>query len=481
MDVTLSTNPRGTPEWIPPADLRSTHVHLVGIGGSGMAGLARLLLQHGAGVSGTDRCASPATEELRRAGADVRYEQHPPAIPAASDVLVASAAIPHQHAELEAARSRDLPILKYARMLGVLLDRYEGIAVAGTHGKSTTTAWLAYTLRLAGLDPNYIVGANCDQLGSGSATGSGRHFVVESCEFDRSFLNLRPASAVILNIDEDHLDCYRDVAEIEAAFASFAGQVRSDGYLLCSGDCERARRVAAAARTRVETYGLRDDCDWRATNVAVVDGRPEADISYRGQLFGRVHLELSGRHNLSNGLAVAALAYEAGADWPSIARGLGTFRGAQRRLEDVARVNEVQVVDDYAHHPVEIQATLAAARERFAPQRLICVFQPHQHSRTRFLLEDFATSFSGADQVLMSRIYFVRDSAGEREAIHASDLVERIAAQGGDAEFLPEFPDLVDRLAGQVRSGDLVITMGAGDIGKVAHDLAARLRGNLPG
>lgn len=463
-----------------PRELRGVRMHMIGIAGSGMCGLAAFLLRDGARVSGTD--LRPCTElaQLAQQGADVCTDQSGAALPPDVEFVVRSAAIGDEHPEVREARRRGLPVIKYAEMLGALMARCDGIAISGTHGKSTTTAWLTFVLRQAGLDPSFVVGASVEQLGGGSGAGAGPHFIAEACEYDRSFLNLRPRRAAVLNIDEDHLDSYPNLGAIARAFAEFAGLVPADGLLVLNGDDPWCHEIAKTASARVQTCGFGRACDWRATAAAPLGGRYEFTVTCRERRMGRVALGIPGRHNISNALAVIALASDCGVGWEVVAAALAEFRGARRRLELRGEVNGVRVVDDYAHHPTEIQATLGAARERYAPRRLWCVFQPHQHSRTRFLLAQFAESFSLADHVVVPDIYFVRDSQRERDAVCAQDLVDRLTARGDRAEYLPAFADIVERIARAVQPGDVVLTMGAGDIWTVADGLLRRLRGNLP-
>lgn len=461
-------------------DFSGSHVHFVGIGGSGMSGLASILLECGARVSGTDRQPSPQLQRLIDRGAAVRSAHAPDALPSETSLVVASAAIPADHCELAEARRRGLPVLKYAQMLGALMRDHAGIAIAGTHGKSTTTAWVAYILRHAGLDPTFVVGAQAEQLGDRSAVGTGPHFVVEACEFDRSFLHLLPQSAATLNIEADHLDCYGSLDSIHQAFADFARLIADDGLLVINGQDPACVQIAQELNAPVQTFGHGDAFDWSATDEQLKNGTYTFELRGPQGSLGRVHLRLAGRHNVANALAAAALAAYAGADGDAIRHGLETFQGVRRRLERCGCFGGVTVVDDYAHHPTEIRATLTAARERFAPQRLWCVFQPHQHSRTRALLDDFATSFGAADFVLVPRIYDARDNAADRSAVCSDDLVSQIASAGGQAESLPEFDDVIDRITADTHPGDLVLTMGAGDIWKVAHDLVQRLQQHLP-
>lgn len=471
----------GQPGWLAPAHFKDLRVQMLGVGGSGMAGLAAVLLHHGATVFGTDRTLGAVTDKLALGGAKITAECDAPPLPEPLDLVVASAAVPSHHPLLAAARVRGVRTMKYAEMLGAIFDAHDAIAVSGTHGKSTTTAWLTYVLRHAGLDPSFVVGAVCPQLGGGSGVGGGRHFVAEACEYDRSFHHLHPTSAAILNIEEDHLDCYKDLAEIQASFAQFAGGIREGGLLVLNGSDVGSSALPIPRHVRTTTFAASGEAEWTAGDPRLRDGRYEITLCRHGAALGRVHLGLAGRHNVANALAVAALAVEAGAEVGALLEALETFTGVGRRLETRGVVAGITVVDDYAHHPTEIRATLAAARERFTPHRLWCIFQPHQHSRTRFLLDDFAGSFGDADKVVVPRIYFVRDSERDRQAVSASDLVERILARGGDATHIAEFDDIIAHVASEVRAGDLIMTMGAGDVWKVADELVQRIRAHLPG
>ncbi len=453
---------------------------MVGIGGSGMCGLAAVLMRRGARVSGSDRTQSPTVLNLRERGATIGKIESAENLPERVDVLVASAAVSDDHPELGEARRRRVPILKYAQMLGQLMARHRGIAISGTHGKSTTTAWLSFLLRQAQIDPSFVIGADVAQLGGGSGVGDGPYFIAEACEYDRSFLNLRPRATVILNIEEDHLDYYPDLNAITNAFSEFATLLPADGLLLLNAHDPRCHEVAQRSERIVETFGFVESATWRASDLELIDGRFQYLLWHAGHPLGRVSLGLSGEHNVMNSLAVAGLAHWAGASFEQIQRGLAEFQGARRRLECRGEANGVLVADDYAHHPTEIRATLKAAQQRFRPRRLWCIFQPHQHSRTRFLLADFAASFAQADFVVVPDIYFVRDSAREKELVSGGDLVDRIIDHGGSAVFIPEFAEIIEHVATRAQPGDLVLTMGAGDIWKVADELLRRLRIDLP-
>jgi UDP-N-acetylmuramate--alanine ligase len=446
-------------------------IHMVGIGGSGMRAIARALIGQGAVVSGSDEMTSGAIHRLAQAGATVHIGHHPESIPTDCDLVVYSVAVHEQNPELVAARERGIELMKYSQMLGRLMSQKVGIAVAGTHGKSTTSAMLAYAIRHAGLDPSYIIGASVDQLGGPSDVGTGRHFVAEACEFDRSFLNLSPYYSVILNIEEDHLDCYRDIDDIVEAFRAFAGRTPAEGLIVANGEDRYVLSAVASATCRVETFGMDDHCHWRGEPVRLDRGRVVMNVTYQGRSFGRIRTPLAGMHNAYNTLSAMAILYHVGVDYRNIPYRLENFKGARRRMTFKGQVNGVTVVDDFAHHPTEIQATLKAIRQAYEPARLICVFQPHQHSRTRFLLKDFARSFGLADEVILPDIYFVRDSYREKDYVSAEDLAAQIRLNGGSASYLQTFDRIIHYLQEHLRPGDLLVTMGAGDVWNIADEI----------
>jgi len=450
-------------------------VHLIGIGGSGMRALAAMLLDRGAIVTGSDQVGGGTVERLVEKGAKVAVGQRAENLPDNCRLVVYSAAIHDQNPELLAARRRGCEVLKYSQMLGRLMAERVGIAVAGTHGKSTTTAMVAYVLSVAGFDPSFIVGATVEQLGGPSGAGAGRHFVAEACEFDRSFLNLRPRMAAILNIEEDHLDCYENIEAIIEAFRAFACQVPPDGLLVVNGEDRNVQEATRAAACEVQTFGLEGDFTWRATNISTCRGRFTMDVLYEQEKFCRLAAPLPGRHNACNAMAAVALLHHAGMERRRIAELLGGFAGAHRRMTVKGRPRGLTVLDDYAHHPTEIQATLRAIRDAYEPRRVICVFQPHQHSRTRFLLSDLARSFGCADEVIVPDIYFVRDSELEKDYISSEDLVAQIRLNGGTAIYRKTFEQIVQHLLKMLRKGDLVVTMGAGNIWEVADEIVLRL------
>ena len=492
----------------PHFDLSGKRLHFVGIGGCGMSGLARLAKQAGACCTGTDREESETIDSLRQDGIDVTLEQTHYTVPEQCDLAVISAAIASNHPEVLEARRRGIRLVKYAQLLGQLMNQYTGIAVAGTHGKSTTTSLLAHVLIETGLDPSFIVGANCRQIGGGYRVGATRSLLVaEACEFDRSFHNLHPTHAVILNVEEDHLDVYAGLEEIVESFRVFAQKIPPSGTLLIQYENPQRTVMTTGLPCSVETIGHAPQADWQ---VEIPSPRGDADASCSRGSLARVTLRhqgesvaswlnpLPGEHMAYNAAAAAITAHRFGASWDRIAVAVASFQGLDRRMQDLGtrtiqpmvddstddsrpadsgamaktaiRPHVVRVVDDYGHHPTEVDTTLRALHQHYRPKRLICVFQPHQHSRTRFLLEQFAASFTQADIVIVPHIYFVRDSEKERHAVRAADLVDRLRKQGVQAMHLYPFGAIVEQLELIVRDGDLLVTMGAGDVWKVARD-----------
>ena len=417
----------------PPSPLAAagTRVHMIGIGGSGMSGAAAMLCELGATVAGSDLNVFEGMGELVRRGARVfigHDEQH---VDSKVQLVVISAAIPASNPELAAARRRGLPVIKYAELLGELMDHRRGVAIAGTHGKSTTTAMCAHLFREAGLSPSFVVGASCAQLGGGGGVGCGPHFIVESCEFDRSFLHLRPDSAAILNIEPDHLDCYEDLGEIIEAFGRFAANTAADGLLVCNGASDPACAAALRTTAPVETFGFEDGTDWQALNVTGDRGCYVFDVVYRRSLFLSTKLAIPGRYNVANALAAIALAYHAGAEPFQLASALRSFRGISRRLACRGVGGGVTVVDDYAHHPTEIRVTIEAARHRYLPKRIWVVFQPHQYARTSHFMEEFAGSFTEADEIIVPDVYGAREDRQAARLAGSEELVSRICRKGG--------------------------------------------------
>lgn len=439
-----------------------------------MSGLARMLKDCGAIVSGSDAQINPQTIALSKQGIRISRDQHGEFLDKNVDLVVRSAAVKDDHFEIRAAMALGIRTVKYAQLLGEVMQERLGIAISGTHGKSTTTAMTAYALVQCGLEPSFVVGATVPQLGGvGSRSGTGEAFVAEACEYDRSFHNLHPTVAVITNIEEDHLDCYRGIDDIIDSFRLFAGLLPEDGVLIANGQDANVQRVIHDAGCQVQTVAMGKPAVWSVAPRGIINGCYQGEVTLHGRAVAWLRLSVPGEHNLMNATMALAAACCAGADPQAAAEVISEFRGVDRRMTYVGQYAGAHIVDDYGHHPTEIRKTLQALRERYAPRRLICVFQPHQHSRTRHLLEDFASSFSSADQIIMPDIYFVRDSEEERRRVSACDLVRLINQRGQSARHIPAFDQIVDHLRREVRDGDLVVTMGAGNVNEIAIDLVS--------
>ncbi len=460
--------------------------HFIGAGGIGMSGLAQLLIKNKAVVTGSDQTLSDVINNLRQTGADIKIGHRARNLGLGTNAVIISAAIKEDNPELKLARKRGYKIYKYAQMLGELMDCYEGIAISGTHGKSTTSGWLVYVLKQAGLEPNFIIGARISQLGSSSGVADSKYFVAEACEYDRSFLNLKPKIACILNIEQDHLDYYKNEDEIVEAFGEFALGVKPDGGVIANGKDANVAKIIRQppfypprrAKLCCETFGLDENCNFYAKNISLNDGLYAFDVYHNGKLLGATKISLPGSHNILNALAVVAMAVNVGLEPGQVLELLLGFSGIERRLMLKGQFGEITVLDDYAHHPTEIRASLQAIQQRYRPRRIWCIFQPHQYSRTRFLLDDFAESFKLADITIVPEIYFVRDSASAKKDVNAQILVARMRANGTEALFIDNFGAICDYLESNVTAGDVVVTMGAGDIWKVADEYIPRLRKN---
>ncbi|MBX3357037.1 MAG: UDP-N-acetylmuramate--L-alanine ligase [Phycisphaeraceae bacterium] len=471
----------------PPVDFRGKHAYLIGIGGCGMCGLARMLRSRGANISGSDMYPSEFTQALIADGVDVGFDQSRQWLPDDADLVIASAAIKPDHPQLLEAERRGIPHLSYAEALGRCMTGMSGIAVAGTHGKSTTTAMLGCALRDAGLDPTVIVGATCPQLDkaggfrlgageipTGPLAGRPGLLVVEACEFNRSFHNYHPVIAAITAIEADHLDIYGSLDAVVEAFRQFARHLphaRHGGVLLIADKGAHRREIAAGLECDVQTIGYSPSADWSVRWDPI--SRQTALIRRDYGLVAAWITALPGEHNAMNAATACALAILAGGDPDAVARSLGSFRGLRRRCEFLGERVGVRVYDDYGHHPTEVDATLRALREFERPEqrsgRLICVFQPHQHSRTRHLLDEFATAFDAADIVIVPHIYFVRDSIAEKQKVSATDLVDRLRTRGKHAMHLYPFEAIIEQLEVICRPGDLLVVMGAGPVDNVAR------------
>ena len=450
----------------------SQHAHFIGIGGIGMSGIAEILLSMGMKVSGSDLRRGPVTDRLAGLGAKI-YEGHDAANVVGATVVVTSSAVNQKNAEVMEAHKRKIPVIQRAEMLAELMRLKYGIAIAGMHGKTTTTSMVAAVLSAGGLDPTVVVGGRVDALGSNARLGSTQFLVAEADESDRSFLKLSPIMAVVTNLDREHMDTYIDMADVERVFLEFMDRVPFYGAVTACIDNPQLKAILPRARRRVFTYGVSEGADFRTEFL------PGNGISLSRFLvhtkegtLGPFELHVPGRHNVLNATAAVAIARQLEVPGEKIADGLNHFSGVDRRFQLRGQTRGVRVVDDYGHHPTEIRATLAAARES-QPRKLHVVFQPHRYSRTLDLYTEFATAFADADTVLVLPIY-----AASEEPIPGV-TAERLASliKGPQCQFVPDFATAVQTDAVAAQEGDLIMTLGAGSVSQLAPQILAALDG----
>jgi UDP-N-acetylmuramate--alanine ligase len=454
-------------------------IHFVGIGGIGMSGIAEVLLTLGYGVSGSDLRNSPTTERLSNLGAQV-FVGHSESNVHGAEVVVTSSAISRENPEVAEARRLHLPVIQRAEMLAELMRLKYGIAIAGMHGKTTTTSMVAAVLAAGGLDPTVVVGGRVGLLGSNARLGTSQYLVAEADESDRSFLKLSPILSVVTNIDREHMDCYRDMEDVQATFVEFMDRVPFYGTVVACTDNEALRNLLPRVERRVLTYGTREDADFRAIGVTT-ERAPEAmhnsfGVNFKGCDLGRFDLFVPGAHNILN--ATAAIAVGMGLEIPveRIREGIAQFRGVDRRFQQKGAAAGVRVVDDYGHHPTEILATLAAARQWLGGTgRIHVVFQPHRYTRTYLLMDEFVLAFPDADRLLVLDIY----AASEQPiaGVTGLTLAQKIRCRSGHpAEFAAGFAAAVEAVIAQVQPGDMVLTLGAGSVSQLGAQILEMLR-----
>jgi UDP-N-acetylmuramate--alanine ligase len=455
---------------------RDTRIHFVGIGGIGMSGIAEVLLTLGYAVGGSDLKESDTTRRLTQLGATIKYG-HDAAHLDHADVVVISSAVKPSNPEVQAARLRGIPVIPRAEMLAELMRMKYGIAVAGSHGKTTTTSLVATVLHQAGLDPTSVIGGQLPSLGSNARLGDGDYLVAEADESDGSFMKLTPTVAVVTNIDPEHLDHYGSLAALKRTFADFINKVPFYGLAVLCLDHEHVQALLPEVEKRHVTYGFAPLAQFRALDVEHDGLRTRFTAMVRGRTLGRVELAMPGRHNVLNSLAVLAVADFLGVDFAVYQRALASFSGVRRRFSVRGEADGIMVVDDYGHHPAEIRATLAGARSGFRERRLVVAFQPHRYTRTRDLMGEFARAFNEAELVAVADIY----AAGEEPiaGISSARLVDEMRASGHSGAFhVPKRADVAAALLPLLRPGDIVITLGAGDVWTVGEEiLQSRLRG----
>jgi UDP-N-acetylmuramate--alanine ligase len=457
---------------------RIQRIHFVGIGGSGMGGIAEVLLNLGYEVQGSDLKTNGVTQRLARLGATI-FLGHAAENLGAADVVVASTAIGDTNPEILAALAKRVPVVPRAEMLGELMRFRYSIAVAGTHGKTTTTSLVASVLAEAGLDPTFVIGGRLKSADSNARLGAGRYLVAEADESDASFLHLQPMIAIVTNIDNDHLSTHDgDFSRLKQSFVDFLHNLPFYGLAVLCVDDEHVRSILPSVKRPVITYGFDADADVRATAVVRDGMQSRYQVKRRGSAALKITVNLPGRHNVLNSLAAVAVAAELGIGDSHLLRALSNFQGIDRRLQQLGEIEwpggRALVVDDYGHHPTEITATLDAARQAWPERRLVLAFQPHRYSRTRDLLDDFGRVLGDCDVLLVTEVY----AAGESPIAGADGraICRAVRSRGlMEPVFVERVEDLADSLRGLLRDGDLVLTMGAGNIGAVAHELKSRL------
>jgi UDP-N-acetylmuramate--alanine ligase len=453
---------------------RTRLIHFVGIGGIGMSGIAEVLLTLGYQVRGSDLKESDTTKHLADLGGDVRIGHEAQHVVGA-DVVVISSAVAHSNVEVIEARRLKIPVIRRAEMLAELMRLKFGIAIAGTHGKTTTTSLVAAVLSEAAFDPTIVVGGKVNRLGTTARLGQGPYLVAEADESDGSFLHLSPTIAVVTNIDPEHLDHYQHgIAEIQDAFASFVNRIPFYGLAVLCLDHPGVQAILPRVERRFVTYGLGAQADFVARNVSFEGTKTSFEVVRRGRSIGRFELHMLGEHNVQNALAALAIADELEIHDEVAHRALAQFDGVERRFSIRGIVDDAVVVDDYGHHPAEIRATLAGARRAYPERRFLVAFQPHRYTRTRDLIEDFATAFNEADVLVITPIY----AAGEAEipGVSADRLIEKIRGFGHrDVRSAVSVDDTIRLLAEEAKPNDLIVAFGAGDIGRTGKALVKAL------
>lgn len=447
---------------------RPRHIHLTGVGGISMSGLASILLHYGFTVSGSDIKPSLLTENLEKRGLHF-FPQHEQENINSSDLVVYTAAVKEDNPELLAAREKGIKTMERSTFLGKLMEDYRiGIAVAGTHGKTTTTAMLSTIFTLNSLDPTILLGGEMELLHGNYRIGQKDYFITEACEYRDTFLKMNPDLAIVLNMDNDHLDYFGSMEGIHTSFRSFMERVPQDGHLIIHHERELVQ-LSRGLKTTITTYGLEEEAFYRACEIERGSSGESTFTLYEGERrLGPIQLKVPGDHNIQNSLAAIATARIQGIEMERIQESIQTFTGTKRRFQIKGTYRDSLIIDDYAHHPREITATLQGART-VQHKRLLVVFQPHLYSRTRLLLKDFALALVEADQVIITEIYGAREI--DRGEVSSRDLVEKIERLGGEAIYIPTFEKVIEYLQEEIKKGDMVLTMGAGDIHQVGEKI----------
>ncbi|AAK81161.1 UDP-N-acetylmuramate--alanine ligase [Clostridium acetobutylicum] len=444
----------------------SKKIHFIGIGGVSMSGLAEILLERGFKVSGSDMNGSPMIDKLKEHGAEI-YLGHNEKNINNVDIVVYTAAIPEDNPELIYARKNNISLMTRAEFLGSLMKGHKyNIAISGTHGKTTTTSMVSHIALTEDVDPTILVGGNLDIINGNVLAGKSDYFITEACEYKASFLEFYPYIGVILNIDADHLDYYKNIDDIENTFAKFVNLIPKEGYLIANADDKRVARVASNATCNVVSFGI-DNGDIRAKNISFNEsGFSSFDVYKSSELLFNIELNVPGKHNILNALSAIASALTLKISHKSIIDGLKSFKGTHRRFEIKGVKNGITVIDDYAHHPTEIKATLDAAKN-YPHNKIYCVFQPHTYSRTLSLFDDFSNSFSGVDELVLADIYAAREK--DTGVVSSLKLSEAINKNGVKSSNLHSFEDIVNYFKSKLNDGDILLTVGAGDVFKIGE------------
>ena len=449
------------------------HIHFIGIGGISMSGLAEILLGEDFVISGSDSKSSPLTQALEKKGATIYYGQRATNITDDVDVVVYTAAIHPDNPEFACAKEKGLPMLTRAELLGQIMRNYDTpVAISGTHGKTTTTSMVSHILLAGDCDPTISVGGILPAIGGNIRVGNSETFVTEACEYTNSFLSFFPKISIILNMDADHLDFFKDIDDIRHSFRRFAELLPADGTLIINADTPKYEDIIRDLPCNVITYGLEHDADYQAADITYDKyGHASFSVLRNGVKVGSYYLKVPGIHNVSNALAAIALGHLLGLSEEVIIKGLGSFTGTDRRFQYKGEVAGVTIVDDYAHHPTEIEATLHAAHN-YPHKKLWCVFQPHTYSRTIAFLDDFAKALSLCDHVILTDIYAAREK--DTGIVSSKDIVDRMADYDVDVHYIKEFDDIEKFILKNCKKNDLLITMGAGNVDSIGNSLVNR-------
>lgn len=445
------------------------HIYFIGIGGISMSGLAEILASRGHQVSGTDVKETAVTKHLQSLGIHINFGHRAENITDDITLVVYTAAIHDDNPELRAAHEKGIRIMDRAHLLGQIMDEYhDSVAVSGTHGKTTTTSMVSEILLAAEKDPTITVGGILPTIGSNLRIGNSPYFVAEACEYFDSFLQFNPFIAIILNVESDHLDYFKTLENIRRSFHAFAQRVPNNGLLVISEKIDNVEELTDGLTCHVETFGLSEKANWRAENIVhEADGRNSFDVYHNGEFFTTIHLHIPGEHNITNALAAIGASAFLGAAPEDCVKGLHHYTGTERRFQLKGKKDGITVIDDYAHHPTEIKAALAAA-QNVQHNTTWCVFQPHTFSRTRFLFDEFGEAFGDADEVIIADIFAARET--DDGTVSAAQLAERIAQTGKSARYVGDFAAIESYLREHCKSGDLLMTVGAGDVYKIGEN-----------